>query len=191
MVWSGLTCKSHKLGNPTNWARLSHKNGLNLAQFVRYCLVCGAGFVCETTTQDPSTGSIPQTGPDCPTYWANPSKWTEFGPLCVTGSVCAMTQFMNLTYIYFLCVFPKYKTQPDAHGPEWLTWVNSHKSLNQHSMILNLACHGNKSKWWICTNVLCSVKDYSTNISTKVLSKYLQWAIRANFHFPSISLWIL
>ena len=30
------------------------------------------------------TGLIPQTGTNCPTNWANPTKWTNFGPVCGT-----------------------------------------------------------------------------------------------------------
>ena len=51
-------------------------------------------------------------------------------------------------------------------------WMNSFKSFTQH---FTFSCHGNKSKWGMCTPSLCLVEDNSINIYKNVLSKYLQW----------------
>ena len=62
-----------------------------------------------------------------------------------------------------------------------LTWVSSYKSLIQQ---FRLSCHGNKSKWGICTTSLCLVEDYSTNIYKKFCQNTCSEIARmTNFHF--------
>ena len=65
------------------------------------------------------------------------------------------------------------KSEAHGHNAEWLTWVNSYKSLNQH-FSLSSAMVKNQNKEF-AKNSLTLVEDYSTNTSEKVLSAYLKW----------------
>ena len=73
--------------------------------------------------------------------------------------------------------------EQEAHGPHLLTWVTSYRSLSMHfsllvSMFLPIYpfdCHGNQSNSAFWTTCIYSVEDYSSNISTKLFSTYLQW----------------
>ena len=78
-----------------------------------------------------------------------------------------LTSDKRASYLYIIAKF-----QPEAHGPQWFTWVNSYKSLIQHfSLSVAMAKNQNEELAHI---VLRLVEDYSTNISKNVLSKYLQ-----------------
>ena len=73
--------------------------------------------------------------------------------------------------------------EQQAHGPHLLTWVNSYKSLSMHFNRLDVifmpnypfGCHSSQSNSAFWTECIYSAKDYSSNISLKLLSTYLQW----------------
>ena len=77
-----------------------------------------------------------------------------------------------------------------AHGPHLLTWVNSYKSLSMHFSLLvamflpiyPFDCHSNQSNSAFWTKCIYSVEDYSSNISIKLLSTYLQWVRNKGLH---------
>ena len=62
--------------------------------------------------------------------------------------------------------------EPEVHVSQWLTWLNSYKSLIQHFRLS------------------VSQNEYSTNISKKSSAKLPKMReIKADFIFPSLSLW--
>ena len=73
--------------------------------------------------------------------------------------------------------------EQEAHRPHLLTWVNSYKSLIMHFSLLvalflpvyPFGRHNNQSNSAFWTKCIYSVEDYSSNISIKLLSTYLQW----------------
>ena len=99
--------------------------------------------------------------------------------------------------IVFIWVLFYWRSFPEqqAHGSHLLTWVNSYKSLSKHFSLLvamflpiyPFGCHSNQSDSAFWTTCIYSVEDYSSNISIKLLSTYLQWVRNKGLlsYFPS------
>ena len=88
----------------------------------------------------------------------------------------------KLVLIWVLFYWRSFDEQ-ETHGPHFLTWVNSYKSLSMHfsllvAMFLQIyyfGCHNNQSNSAFWTKCIYSLGDYSSNISSKRLSPYMQW----------------
>ena len=88
----------------------------------------------------------------------------------------------KIVFIWLLFYWRSFEEQ-QAHGPHLLTWVNSYKSLSMHFSLLVVmflpnypfGCHSNQSNSAFWTKCVYTVEDYSSNMSTKLLSPYLQW----------------
>ena len=77
--------------------------------------------------------------------------------------------------------------KPEAHGPQWLNWVNSHKSLVQHIRLLVLMAKKKKKKKNedFFTLFFYLMEDYSTNIK----NTWNETAIKASFHFSPLQIY--
>ena len=88
----------------------------------------------------------------------------------------------KLVLIWVLFYWRSFDEQ-EAHGPHFLTWVNSYKSLSMHFSLLvamflqiyYLGYHNNQSNSAFWTKCIYSFGDYSSNIFSKRLSPYMQW----------------
>ena len=88
----------------------------------------------------------------------------------------------KIVFIWVLFYWRSFEEQ-QAHGPHLLTWVNSYKRLIMQLSLLvvmflpnyHFGCHSNQSNSAFWTKCVYSVEDYSSNISIKLLSTYLQW----------------
>ena len=88
----------------------------------------------------------------------------------------------KIIFIWVLFYWRSFDEQ-QAHGPHLLTWVNSYKILSMRFSLLvamvlpnyPFGCDSNQSNSAFWTKCIYSVEDYSSNISIKHLSTYLQW----------------
>ena len=115
--------------------------------------------------------------------------------VCTSKGWCKASNTLLKSFSYEYCFTGEVLRNNMPMGHTCSPWVNSYKSLSMHFSLLVVmflpnypfSCHSNRSNLAFWTKCVYSVEDYSSNISIKLLSTYLQWVRKKGLlsFFPS------